>query len=498
MGPGHTITSPSDVGNGTYVKKGDKTYRVVHRTATALHLQDVHDGRGVGRPTKIRKSDLEGGDYKIAVTPRSAETGERIKNFSDLRQGQVIRAMHHRDPQWVRVESIGADKIKIQPLDPQTAEPVGEPEELGKTDLKRWAYLTKTGNLPEALLPPLEEPPGGFAEAGSGELTSNLQPGRYDDVRISLSGVSEEQLKQILGPAAEGKNPKHVIADLAGAGGLASSLNSVTISVSTYQGSAEITVTGAGSHIQNMSRYISFRNGRPNYISNSHFRLASTAPKYMGLKMFATQVATARDMGFKHITVSAAGNGPWRDGEYNGYYVWPRFGYDGPFPSYTFDRMPPNVQEQIRQVRPSAPSGLRYLDVMMAGQETRDWFKEHGSSSDLDFPLDSGSRSLEYLTEYVQDIARKSGSIGADQFLNRAAKKKKKDKDGPPYEWYPTFGPEQEEISDAVWDRMGDRIRKKNKKKERKKQATRNLVDLATHNDAFRKLLLTELKKGDA
>ncbi|MEE8325631.1 MAG: hypothetical protein V3R58_01195, partial [candidate division NC10 bacterium] len=330
IGPGHVITSPADVGPGSYVTKGDKTYRVVHRTGTAIHLQDVHQGRGVGRPVKVKKADLDDGDYKIAVTPRQAETGERIKTFSDMRQGQVFRAMHHRDPKWVRVESIGADKIKIQPVNAQTGENEGEPEELSKTDLKRWAYLAKTGNLPEALLPALEAPSGGFAEPGSGPLVSNTQPGRYDDVRFTLSGATEEALKQLLGPKAAGRNPKHVIADLVGAGGLANSLNNISISVSSYRpGSTDITVSGGGDHITTMHRTISYRDGEPSSISNGAFSLRSSAPKAMGLKMFATEVAAARDMGFKAIHVSAAGHGPWRDGEYNGYYVWPRFGYNG-------------------------------------------------------------------------------------------------------------------------------------------------------------------------
>jgi len=487
IGPGHTVSSPSDVGPGTYVKKGDNLYRVVHRTKTQFQIQDVHEGRGVGRPTRVRKADLEGGEYKIALSPEGAETGQRVTSFARLREGQVVKAMHYRNPKWVRVESIG-DKLKIQPINAETGNPEGEPEELSKTDLKRWAYLTKTGSLPEALLPPLEEPPGGFAEPGKGELSPNMQSGRYDDVRISVTGGNDGTLRRLLNLPADGPKPRHVIADLSGAGGLAKSLKSLSIKV---RGS-EVTVTGAGDHINSMRRYISFQDRSPYSISNSHFTLRSSAPPSMGLKMFATQVAAANKYGFKHINVSAAGHGPWRNDQYNGYYVWPRFGYDGNFPSSKFERMPEEIQNQIRQIRPEAPNGLRFLDVMMASQEARDWWKDRGSRSDLSFDLDSDSRSFKYLTEYVRDVAKKKANVGADKFLNRAAAKKdQKDQ----HEWYPTFGPEEEEISDEIWDKMGEEVRETNEKKERKKKAATYLLDLAGEVPQFRALLLKELVK---
>lgn len=492
MGPGHTVESPEDVGKGTYIKKDDRLYRVVHRTSTRIEVQDVHEGRGVGRPTTLSKRDLESGDYKIAVTPARAETGERLTSLNDLRSGQVVKAMHHRTPKWVRVESIGADKVKVQPVNSQTGEPEGDAEELSTKDLKTWAYLAKTGNLPEALLPPLEAPPGGFAPPGQGKLTPNFQPGRYDDVRIRMTGATEERMRQLLG-LPEGEDPKHVLADLAGAGGIATSLASLSISVDGYGGRYSVSVTGSGTHIRNMSRTITFRDGAPYSLSNDHFKLASSAPKGMGLKMFATQVGAGLKYGFKHISVSAAGSGPWRDGQYNGYYVWPRFGYDGAFSSSYFERMPRHIQDKIREIRPSAPSGLRFLDVMMAGEEARKWWKDNGTSSSLKFKLGAQSRSVQYLTDYVRAVARKEAEVGADQYLNRAAAEEGNDTK---HEWYPTFGPDEEQISDAIWDRLGEDERKKNEKKKRNKKATAYLVDLASEDPLFRQLLRKELLKG--
>lgn len=504
LGPGHVISSPSDVGPGTYIKKGDKDYRVVRRTPTLIYLQDVYQGRGVGRPTKIKRSDLEGGEYKIQVTPHSAETGSRITTPGHMRQGQVLRAMHHRTPKWVRVVSTDSDGVKLQPINGQTGEENGEIEELSKEDLKRWAYVTKVGNLPEALLPPLEVPSGGFAEAGSGELTPNTQSGRYDDVHFSLTGATDDDLRDML-ELDPGVNPRHVVADLAGAGGMAKSLSSISISVS----SGDISVSGTGDHIRNLSRTIEFRGGKADSIYNSHFRLGNDAPKGMGLKMFATQVAAARDHGISRIGVNAAGSGPWLDGQYNGYYVWPRFGYDGEFSSYMFDRMPSSVQDSIREVNPSAPHGLRFLDVMMAGSEARDWWKDHGDAENLKFDLSEGSRSLEYLTSYVQEVAERDGNIGADQYLQRAArflreaqlvlgaKKKKKSEE---HEEYPTFGPEEEKISDRIWDRMGEEARKKakSKKKTKSKKTAFQLMSLAKGNPELRTQLLRELAKEKA
>ena len=485
--PSNRVYSPTDVDPGSYVQKGEQVYRVVHRTPATLYLQDTKNGVGVGRPIKIPKLDLEGGAYEKITTPKQAETGHRVQDFSDMRAGQILSARHHRTPQWVRVESVGST-VKLQAVNSETGEPEGEPEEFSPTDIKRWAYITKMSDLPEVFLPSLETPPHGFAEPGSGELVSNSQSDRYDDVRLS-SDVSDATLSHYLGSIAEGKDPKQVAADLVGAGGLAKSLTGLRI----YLSGDTLTVEGTGKHIVGMTRKIHMRGGEPDYIYNSYFKLAPSAPKGMGLRMFATQVAAARDAGFKFLKVQAAGSGPWRDEQFNGYYVWPRFGYDGEVGNYLFERMSDSVKKEVKKIRSTAPVDLRFLDLMEAGQETRDWWKDHGVEEDLKFNLTPNSRNLNYLTDYVQKVAKKNANLGADHFLNRAASKKKED--SAKYEDYPDFGPEEEAISNEIWDRMGDETRKRVQQELKiKKQATRNLVKLATDNHTFRGLLLTELK----
>jgi hypothetical protein len=461
----------------------------------------------------------------------------------------MLQVQHEREPYWVRVEEADSGKVKVQKLNPENAEPVGEPEEFSKGELKQWAYLTRGGALPEALRPPIQEPEGGFAEPGEGKLIPNIQPGRYSRVNFNISG-SMAGLRTTLGALAEGKSDaevKHFVLDLAGGGGLTNHLENVRIE---FSGNS-VHVYGSGGSICAMSRTLSFSNGRPRSISNSVFSLGKDAESGVGLKMLATQAATARDAGFQKIGVTAAGSGS-RDPQttydasgcphgYNGYYTWPRFGYDAPFDSFdAIKKMKDNVDyrgrpgtydahdqelarkayEQIKAAYENAPQGLRFLDVMTAGADARKWWQEHGSQTGMSFDTTPGSRCLEVLTAYTRGRAKKDRNMGAEEFLNRAASalraalrilaaktpRKRKQKKSEGWENIEEMTESDLKISDEVFDRLRDKRFKelekekkakaeKKKTKAEKKKTASILVELALDNDRFRHELLGELAK---
>jgi hypothetical protein len=123
--------------------------------------------------------------------------------------------------------------------------------------------------------------------------------------------------------------------------------------------------------------------------------------KGSGLAMFGRQVENATKWGFTHIDTYAAGQGSGttgkrpEEGKYNGYYTWPRFGYNGKVHPDDIERMPPDVQR-------NAKAAGNMLSGVMSTKEGRDWWMGHGESKNLKFDLTPGSYSQDTLNTYLK------------------------------------------------------------------------------------------------
>jgi hypothetical protein len=104
----------------------------------------------------------------------------------------------------------------------------------------------------------------------------------------------------------------------------------------------------------------------------------------LGLRVFYRQVENAAALGVDRIEAIAG-----RCHGENGYYTWPRFGFDGPLPG---------------SVKANLPLGLeracRVLDLMEC-DKGRLWWREHGCTIRVTFDLAAGSRSQSALERYV-------------------------------------------------------------------------------------------------
>ena len=104
----------------------------------------------------------------------------------------------------------------------------------------------------------------------------------------------------------------------------------------------------------------------------------------LGLRIFRRQLTTASALGASRIE-TVAGR---KRGE-NGYYTWPRFGFDGPLPW---------------EVRRNLPLGLDHaqhvLDLMEL-EKGRLWWKTHGIPVRLVFDLAHHSRSWGVFDRYL-------------------------------------------------------------------------------------------------
>jgi hypothetical protein len=112
--------------------------------------------------------------------------------------------------------------------------------------------------------------------------------------------------------------------------------------------------------------------------------------------MFESQVAAASKEGIDYITLHAAG-GPNQG--MNGYYTWPRFGFDQPIDALESGRVKRMVAERY-------PDAKTVLDVFSTpgGAE---WWKENGTEMhQAKFDMTPGSRSRRVFEAYL--AAKKS------------------------------------------------------------------------------------------
>jgi hypothetical protein len=120
-----------------------------------------------------------------------------------------------------------------------------------------------------------------------------------------------------------------------------------------------------------------------------HIHLRAMRRRGLGLQIFYRQATNAVARGVARIEAFAA-----RRCDENGYYTWPRYGFDCRLPA---------------SIRCGLPIGLedaRTLLDVMACEKGREWWQQHGTALRVRFDLAAGSRSRRTLAEYVRTRAR--------------------------------------------------------------------------------------------
>jgi hypothetical protein len=111
--------------------------------------------------------------------------------------------------------------------------------------------------------------------------------------------------------------------------------------------------------------------------------------KGTGTRSFANQVQAYRKMGVQKIYTFAA-----RASVMNGYYTWPRLGYNGVLPWDSQNKIPAEIKKQM------AGKTVQDLFDVPGGAA---WWKENGTSIKLTFDLSDGSRSMRVLEAYIKE-----------------------------------------------------------------------------------------------
>ena len=106
----------------------------------------------------------------------------------------------------------------------------------------------------------------------------------------------------------------------------------------------------------------------------------------LGLQMFYRQARNAALLGVDRIETIAG-----RKNDENGYYAWPRYGFQGRLPA------------SVRHLLPLGWDDAQTVLDLMWFEEGRDWWREHGETIPVRFDLTYRSRSRRVLMRYVRE-----------------------------------------------------------------------------------------------
>lgn len=222
-------------------------------------------------------------------------------------------------------------------------------------------------------------------------------------VRMMMGDKREEaevELRKLFG---KGKSPK--LEDLPS---LVGAPDDATVIIGYRKIEGKDAVTISVEHPQfTAERYI-FKNASGVHMKNDEFWVNKSAQGAgIGSEVFGRQVEQCQEMGIASIRCHAAKENPNNlNKPHNGYYTWPRFGYDV---SIEYEHQPEFRDDVHDALRAKFPDAKTLLDVM-ATSEGRDWWKANGDDVfAMVFDLDPKGRSMRVWDDYQQERSKKKG-----------------------------------------------------------------------------------------
>ncbi len=260
------------------------------------------------------------------------------------------------------------------------------PNELGHTITK---HHQQTAPTPEAESQPESKehkPPTAKPKEVKSEVKTEKAKPKKSKAKVQYSSYLivdkpeiERRLKKLF---PKSKNLNESLASSIGAP------DDATVSINGGRDIGEVTVSVSHTKFK-QTRTLNIDNQGRRFIHNDYFKVYDDYQNEgIGVSIFASQVENMIDEGFSHIETWAAGHKGHP--EFNGYYTWPRFGYDQPLTDHP-------------EAKAKFPNAKTVLDVMST-KEGRAWWMEHGSDLyHAKFDLTEGSRSRKVLEAYQQE-----------------------------------------------------------------------------------------------
>lgn len=308
-------------------------------------------------------------------------------------------------------------------------------------------------------------------------LSGNQNPDRYEHVefKLHLDDETEEEDRKRLAAMFGTENEdemRDAILDLAGAGGIASLVETVQVLTWDDNYDSKVNVVGKGKHGLSFERIFTYdETGDEDQpwmgsgIENKFFEVSSKAPPGVGTRMLASQVGAAEGAGFSHIQTEAA-----RAGGLNGYYTWPRLGFNAGLTREDLEDLEeydPEAAWEVQQLAeaddnrsPMFEDDPIELFHVMAVPAARKWWEKEGHTIPTVFSVSDdydGGKAYQILREYTEAKAMAEGQT-IPEYLSKIGAKKKKNMP-------PELTEQDNKILNRVWENVRKRVLDKAKKK---------------------------------
>ena len=178
--------------------------------------------------------------------------------------------------------------------------------------------------------------------------------------------------------------------------GLAGAPDDARVELSTYQDQLYIETNDPVANRYRAYLYVR-RAGAAVVIDKAGFHIQprSMQRRGLGLRIFHRQFENAKALDVARIEAIAG-----RRQDENGYYTWPRFGFDGPLPD---------------EIKRNLPLGLEHartvLDLIEC-EKGRLWWRQHGCTIRVTFDLADRSRSRRVFQRYVHEKLKRGAAGG--------------------------------------------------------------------------------------
>ena len=265
---------------------------------------------------------------------------------------------------------------------------------------RRWWFSTRGNNRQD-----WKDKGKKAVKSGGGVSASDLTKIDYGRVKFHVSDDAQQYAQRLFGRKLTNDEWAK----------LASSDGSGQVEVDYYKsslGSEKLVLSSSGDHYESVRQI--FQTSLGTILSNDNAK-AHASGQGLGATVLMNQSQLAGDLGVSQIVTYAAGDGNHVSGavgRYNGYYTWPRLGYDAEL-----------SHEDIAYLKEYSGlklDSVRTLGDLMKTPEGRDAWRKHGFGIDAKFDPKPGSQSRRVLEEYIKDRAAK---LTANAFASAASRR---------------------------------------------------------------------------
>lgn len=311
-------------------------------TMESLLLEDCGTGAGGFKQGNTCGEESGGGDRIAGLMKK------RREDLTDSEKNEILKAWAQRQsgqtPAATTTTPKAEPKSEVKPA--PTAKLTPKPAEAVATR----TVTTKTGSV---------------------EFGKNLRV-------TGLDNDTKSRLRSITGK----DHPPEVLASLG------SAPSGSTVKFEARGDSVNISISNKEHGVEALRKL--YRNEAGELIlSNEEIKISRTGTG-LGTVLFKQQIDQAAAIGVKRIETVAAGN---KGGKYNGYYTWPRLGYDG-------DLEPGHIQQLERGGLKNARKYKKLSQLLKTDAGKRAW-EQHGSGIRVSFDPKEGSKNRKVLDEYL-------------------------------------------------------------------------------------------------